>query len=1161
MNGEFNGYRIQRIRLVNFHNIQDATIEVGGHLFLLGDNGSGKTTILDAVQYVLTGGGNLMEFNSAARMAGSRHDGRRVQGIVMRYNVDTGPMNPSGGVSYAALELCDEQDMVLTVGIGLSAYSMEERIQRWGIIISSPLESVPWLTEEDGRTRVTQQREMRDALLSKGAFYTIGAYEKELARRVFKNEEIFAETCRFLSMGKAYREIASTAADYHELFKKLLPEPKTDLFDRIIDSLKTLDESTALLEDMEKKLEYLAALEFQVKTVGEQRENMARYEWLKVYFERITLEKRMRDIETERKTTEKKLIDTNRRVASCDDERVALQRRIDDLRSTDDAGLIRQEKDRKLDVISSEKKLELLGRQLTESTAAAKEAQTRCDTLRDNLLAAIAAVCEALDGASRYALQRCEERIVRFRSVAQSPETIGEVELLNVDTIIAGVEEHIRTHHRERDRLDDRLKESETEYAAQVNERDTLLKTDTIRPEIAGLDEVLSALNEAGIEARLLYEQLEWSDQIDADTRSSIEECIGTDVLSIIMIPEKDYDQASKIVFSTASGIRIRRIGELSGEVSDWIRSSFDLRVSHPQAIVTLAWEMIAHDAPSVQDADENSVLSFRAHRRRLSGERSRWIGQEERKRAFEQRISELNSRIEELEKECTRIRGKIDTCNRNIRMAQNIQEKLVLSFRSFTSVSGHFERTRQEYTFKEAARKQDQRLHDECRNNHNQLTARYQTLLELIQRKGLADLERRIGLLDDELRQLEETYRDFIREEGALQLRRNELDDERSTCEQRYREHGEKLLTIENSVKTMISPEITDISHYILRTKLGAAFKNADSIESAIRDAQRRESTAIGALNEKLRDPVFGALYGFGYNEDDNLLTDRRERLIGELAASERAAIDEQRQVINEKTAELFKKIIVNEMVTFFARHLSRLEQMVRTINDLLSLRTFGTTRYRLELKKEERFAPFIDAVRKFNPFSSGSGEALRQFIDDHRDEIINSEIESIPPILDYRNWYTYHLRMFTTDDEGIIIDRRTRSVGSGGEQAVPNYLTILTIAHFLFKGNAIRLCSLLFDEAFYGIDASRRDQLLGFASDIGLQLLVASPDQDGVRKEVPRSTTILVVKDAAYDVHLYPFHWDNPSEKQIDLFDEPEDEGAAAAFGDELESTARGS
>jgi hypothetical protein len=241
--------------------------------------------------------------------------------------------------------------------------------------------------------------------------------------------------------------------------------------------------------------------------------------------------------------------------------------------------------------------------------------------------------------------------------------------------------------------------------------------------------------------------------------------------------------------------------------------------------------------------------------------------------------------------------------------------------------------------------------------------------------------------------------------------------------------------------------------------------------------------------------------------------------------------------------------------MVSFFARHISRLEQMVRTINGLLSQRTFGTTRYRLELQKEERFAPFIEAVRKFNPFSSGGEEALRHFIDDHREEIMNTEAETVPQVLDYRNWYSYHLRMFNESGEGIVIDRKIKSVGSGGEQAVPNYLTILTIADFLFKGNGIKLRALLFDEAFYGIDAGRRDQLLGFSSDIGLQLLVASPDQDGVRKEVPSSTTIVVVKDARYDVHLYPFHYENPAEKQVDLFAGP-NENASVEFGEELGS-----
>jgi len=64
----------------------------------------------------------------------------------------------------------------------------------------------------------------------------------------------------------------------------------------------------------------------------------------------------------------------------------------------------------------------------------------------------------------------------------------------------------------------------------------------------------------------------------------------------------------------------------------------------------------------------------------------------------------------------------------------------------------------------------------------------------------------------------------------------------------------------------------------------------------------------------------------------------------------------------------------------------------------------------------------------------------------------------------------------------------------------------------------------------------------------------MVASPDQDGVRREVGHSTTLLVKKDVNNDVHLYPYHWQNPANvRQIGLFDVPA-EPQPIAFGEEM-------
>ena len=71
--------------------------------------------------------------------------------------------------------------------------------------------------------------------------------------------------------------------------------------------------------------------------------------------------------------------------------------------------------------------------------------------------------------------------------------------------------------------------------------------------------------------------------------------------------------------------------------------------------------------------------------------------------------------------------------------------------------------------------------------------------------------------------------------------------------------------------------------------------------------------------------------------------------------------------------------------------------------------------------------------------------------------------------------------------------------------------------------------------------------------ATDLELQLFLASPDQDGVKKEVAYSTSLFVVKDCDYNVHLYPYHW-SAAPKQLDLLDTGDNVPAPVDFGREL-------
>jgi hypothetical protein len=173
-------------------------------------------------------------------------------------------------------------------------------------------------------------------------------------------------------------------------------------------------------------------------------------------------------------------------------------------------------------------------------------------------------------------------------------------------------------------------------------------------------------------------------------------------------------------------------------------------------------------------------------------------------------------------------------------------------------------------------------------------------------------------------------------------------------------------------------------------------------------------------------------------------------------------------------------------------------------------------------------------------------SQQQLKAFFESKLTELRIQPDGSLPAFLDYRHWFDYqlHVKVVGTEGEGIELTNDIRRLGSGGEQAVPNYLLIMAMSALLYNQIGAKIRFLLFDEAFYGIDAERREELLRFANRLGLSLVIATPEMDGVTEAMRESTTLLLEKNANNEIFIGNFVWESQEGTQMDIFSQNDEE-----------------
>lgn len=105
--------KLKRMKLINWHRFENCVIDFGETTLLSGENGAGKTTILDAIQFVVICSANF--FNKAAHDNGKRSLSGYVRCKTGRENR---PYERTGEISaHVALEFYEEsRDRYFIVG-------------------------------------------------------------------------------------------------------------------------------------------------------------------------------------------------------------------------------------------------------------------------------------------------------------------------------------------------------------------------------------------------------------------------------------------------------------------------------------------------------------------------------------------------------------------------------------------------------------------------------------------------------------------------------------------------------------------------------------------------------------------------------------------------------------------------------------------------------------------------------------------------------------------------------------------------------------------------------------------------------------------------------------------------------------------------------------
>lgn len=1101
--------RLNKIVLVQWYLLSAVEIEVRGSMAIIGPNASGKSSILDAMQTVLTGANkNRVALNAGAGERSRRSIREYCLGVVDDPNIATSIRPRQQSTTYLALGFIDEATGEEScVGLALSATlsDPEERVDGRFIVpgLSVGLGDFVRYTPE-GRETIPWS-EVKESFSRR--FPGKVSYPTQAGRFT---KEVFAE----LSEDKGYPNddetilknlknaiVFSPIADTTEFVRKYILEPDETL--RLGDlrrALKNYRDMSAKAEEVGTRIDNLAVIAVTCDAAMKAHKAHATFSWIGQAAQVERILELVGPEQEELETAQSRL------QATCDEEALLDQRIENDINQAAEKRALLANSD----VEHRKKKLELdLEKSERETADALRALSAVRKTLkglpeRNQLIeAASAPLARSIREAN--ALARSEEGIMEALWPAD-PAQADDV----VRRLFAAIGEQLPALEKRGSQYGGRLHELDRQVTELTKKAAKLTKGKAISDETESLSELL---NEFGIASTPLCDLV---DVADPRWRNAIESCLGAHREALIVDPAKatdairvyrregcQFNKGQRVVDTTKTARWVNKaqpgsLAELVTTENEHARAYINRHLENVIRVET-EQELIKHDRAATADLMLYSGGATTAMRPVDS-----ILGRQSREQLLERIQEELQEKKHEQAAAQNEV-GVLFELTRSLRKVQEALNDAPVSFQELAAArhrgQSSVEQIRQE--IQDLTQHEDKGLKAAIAALEGAIEAAKKARGEL--KKKNSELQSAIARLSSGLEQKERMLDHFGRERDSCSRSRHFIPAEAADTMERLRE---KFSWNYNEIIDNAEREAKQALERIGRTEEKARGQFREHCNRYLQSSEDEAPVGDGSFEE-----VAYAVRLMKKSLEDTALAEYREKASRALYEAEIA----------------FRAKFV---VSLNAR-LEKVKALVSDLNRHLKKRPFHNEIYQFKWKNNPQYEKILAYIASLDAASHANVGGLFDIANDptspHREAIEEiaealKEENHTKHLEDYRNYLVFDFSMFDKEGTQKTSLKQRIQKGSGGENQAPFYVAIgASLASAYRIGTTASgkgrggVALAVFDEAFNKLDLENCYNCLSFLKDIHLQVILAAPDEKyGIMSE-NMNTVVRIFRDGA--------------------------------------------